>query len=892
MSLGVTQPWRAWSQRSRIPRFFWSSSAAIVPYIGYQRAFFHTGHSNLAKATPKSANNARPSAHASAKAAATKNAQNLVSQLETLPYQPHGAIPVTVDYLGSNPNWRSRQKQASKHRAALKAAKHIDERHKRVSDWRLILETLLKQTPIHDHDVLVVKVRLPDDGFTRLETDFHDNFWDICSRTGCRMRLYTTTNKKIPGPAPSVWESGLKGLEWSATKEKFILIFGGLDNVTAAYNGIVRAAKGGILVGTRTENNWEDLLELSPLAARELSLRIAGRKTEDSKRGEQSATEMQFRKPISRPRELARFHETHPESYRLAVRADQIPALENGEVWTKATFLRYIRRLVGGELTPGEHRFLYGNEGDEQITHTDAVVRQLQRAFYDEECVDSISLPALKDALRYLAQSPHGSRFTHVPGELVRRVKSLGLKLDADVFNRVAQFAVKSKHLRAFQRTLGAMVHEGHAPNFKTWLLFLQLIKAEDVRRYVLRAMNTKGYLTDPGCMRRIYAEMAGLDLHRALELKQDFQSFLQSQRDLYGPDWRLTLWIGNILIHKYGTSGQLNSLFQVLEAMIAAGERPDIITLNTILSHCRDQRKLGLAMSTLEFFSKHSLAQPDQITYRLLFSMAWTSRRLHLTTYIFRHAVLAGFDSHLMRSRVATLLKATSPDFTEYLGFSALPEKWVQAGRFVRSKRHLARLLFLEKSLIKRGAPRQTRWKQWLNKESARVCLSRPDIYKRLLLFDFRRHDYWKHRTSQAPTNEIRSFWDWSKTAHLSLRPRFSLYEMMQRATARDDALLKTAWKNRWFVFEAREPLAARREIPQVPSRHAIHVQKDEPKVQQPEPLAARRERQVRRNEWRLKQPRPQSRKERGIMKWQRPLAARRARAKRRAVLRRELKS
>ncbi|KAK4669172.1 uncharacterized protein QC763_200650 [Podospora pseudopauciseta] len=853
MSLGVTQPWRAWSQRSRIPRFYWSSSAAIVPFSGYQRAFFHAGRSNLAKTTPKPANNARPSAHASAKAAATKNAQNLVSRLEILPYQPHGAIPVTVDYLGTNPSWGSRQKQASKHRAALKAAQHIDERHKRVSDWRLILETLLKQTPILDHDILVVKVRLPDDGFKRLEDDFHDNFWDICSRTGCRMRLYTTTNRKRTGPVPSVWESGLKGLEWSATQEKFILIFGGLDNVTAAYNGVVRAVKGGILVGTRTEDNWEDLLQLSPKTVEELSLRIAGPKAKDSKQRKDSTTEMQFRKPVSRPRELARFHEIHPEPYRLAVRADQIPPLEPGEIWTKASFLRYVRRLVGGQLTPGEHRFLYGNEGDEQATHVDVVVRQLQRAFYDEECVDAVSLPALKDALRYLAQSPHGSRFTHVPGGLVRRVKSLGLKLDADVFNWVAQFAVKSKHLRAFQRTLSAMVREGHAPNFKTWFLFLRIIKAEDVRRYILRAMNTKGYLTDPECMRRIYAEMAGLDLHRALELKQDFQSFLQSQRDLYGPDWRLTVWIGNILIHKYGASGQLNNLFQVLEAMIAAGERPDIITLNTILSHCRDQRKLGLAMSTLGFFSKHSLAQPDEITYRLLFSMAWTSRRLHLTTYIFRHAVLAGFDSHLMRSRVATLLKATSPDFTEYLGFSTLPDKWVQAGRFVRSKRHLAKILVLEKSLIKRGVSRVERWKQWLNKETAKVCLSKPDIYKRLLLSDFRRHDYWKHRASAAPTNDIRSFWDWSKTAHLSLRPRFSLCEMIKRATAKDEALLKAARKNRWFVFEARELLAVRRgKRPGVSGRGAIHVQKDEPKIQQPKPLAARGERERRRKELR----------------------------------------
>ncbi|KAK4178315.1 hypothetical protein QBC36DRAFT_108102 [Triangularia setosa] len=889
MSLGVTQPWRAWSQRSRIPRFYWSSSAAIVPFSGYQRAFFHAGHSNLAKATLKPANDARPNAHASAKASATKNAQNLVSRLETLPYQPHGAIPVTVNYLGSNPNWGSRQKQASKHAAALKAAHYIDERHKRKSDWRLILETLLKQTPVLEHDVLVVKVRLPEDGFQRLETDFHNNFWDICSRTGCRMRLYTTTNRKRPGPAPSVWEKGLKGLRWSTTQEKFILIFGGLDNVTAAYNGIVRAVKGSILVGTRTENNWKDFLRLAGRAEQEMSLRIGGHEAEDSKRGEDSTTEVQSRKPVSRPRELARFHETHPEPYRLAVRADQIPALENGEVWTKASFLRYIRRLVGGQLTPGEQRFLYGGEGDEQTTHADAVVRQLQLAFYDEACVDSVSLPALKDALRYLAQSPHGSRFTHVPGELVRRVKSLGLQLDADVFNWVAQFAVKAKHLRAFQRTLGTMVHEGHVPNFKTWLLFLRLIKAEDVRRYVLRAMNTKGYLTDPECMRRIYAEMAGLDLHRALELRQDFQSFLQSQRGLYGPDWRLTVWIGNILIHKYGTSGQLNSLFQVLEAMIAAGERPDTITLNMILSHCRDQRKLSLAISTLEFFSKHSLAQPDEITYRLLFSMAWTSRRLHLTTYIFRHAILAGFDSHLMRSRVATLLKATSANFTEYLGFSALPTKWAQSSRFVRSKRHLAKLLTLEKFLMRRGVPRVPRWKLWLNEESAKTCLSRPDIYKRLLLFDFRRHDYWKLRTSSAPTNEIRSFWDWSRTAHLSLKPRFSLCEMINRATAKDEALLKAARKNRWYIFEGRESLAVYRKKPEVlGNHHADHIQKEEPRS-----LVARKERQIRRSKLRwMRQPKRHNQKKREESKRHKPFAVRRARAKRRAILRKGVQS
>ncbi|KAK0745346.1 hypothetical protein B0T21DRAFT_359514 [Apiosordaria backusii] len=896
MNLGVTQPWRAWSQRSRIPRFYWSSSAAIVPFTGHQRAFFHAGHSKLAESTSKPADNAPLRAHASAKASATKNAQNLVSQLETLPYQPHGTIPVTVDYLGSNPDWGSRRKQASKHHAALKAARFIDERHKRKPDWRLILETLQKQTPVLEHDIRVVKVRIPVDGFQHLLTDFHDNFWDICSRTGCQMRLYTTTSRKRRGPVPSAWENGLKGLSWNPTSEKFILIFGGLDDVTEAYKGIARAVKGTIIVGVRSENDWKDFLRLAGRVEQEMALRL-----EDAKKGETNTTEKQYRKPISRPRELTRFHETHTEPYRLAVRADQIPALRDGEVWTKATFLRYIRHLVCGELAPGEKRVLYENSRDQQLTHADVVVRQLRLAFYDEACANSVSLPALKDALRYLAQSPHGSRFTHVPGELVRRVKSLGLRVDADVFNWVAQVAVNSKHLRAFQGTLSTMAQEGHAPNFKTWFLFLRLIKAEDVRRYILRAMNTKGYLTDPKCMRRIYSEMAGHDLHRALELRQDFQTFLQRQRDLYGPDWRLTLWMGNILIHKYGTSGRLKNVFQVLEAMIAAEEDPDIVTLNTIISHCRNQRKLSLAMSTLEFFSKYNLAQPDGITYRLLFSMALTSRRLHLTTYIVRHAILAGCDSHLMRSRVAALLKANSRDFTEYLGFSTVPEKWANASRFVRSKRHLAKILSLEKSLIKKGVPRVKRWKLWLNKVSVKACRSRPDIYKRLFLFDFRRHDYWKLRTSARPTNEIRSFWDWSRKAHLSLKPRFSLWDAIRRATAKDEAMFKAARKNRWYIIEGRESMAVPRAKSEIIDSDESHVKNDEPEqIQRPKPLAARRERQKRRNALRLKmrpsrQEQPKKRelkkKELKKKKRQKPPAVRIARAKRRATLRKEMK-
>ncbi|KAK4195626.1 hypothetical protein QBC40DRAFT_211068, partial [Triangularia verruculosa] len=852
MSLGVTQPWRAWSQRSRIPRFYWSSSTAIVPFLGYQRAFFHAEHSNLARATPKSANDASSRAHASAKATATKNAQNFMNRLETLPYQPHGANPVTVDYLGHTPKWGSRQKQFSKHAAALKADQYIDERHKRKSDWRLILETLLKKTPVLEHDVMVVKVRIPVDGFQSLKTNFRDNFWDICSRTGCRMRLYTTTNRKRPGPVPSVWEDGLAGLRWNNTHEKFILLFGGLDSVTDAYNGINRAVNGATLVGVRSGNNWKDFLQVGGRAEQEMSLRLGGKEAEDARLGGQVTTEEQYRKPISRPRELARFQETRPQPYSLAVRADQIPRLGEGEVWIKATFLRYIRKLVSGQLTPGERRSLYGNEGDRETSHSDAVIRQLRLAFYDEACAHSVSLPALKDALRYLAQTPHTSRSTHMPGELIRRAKSLGIQLDADVFNMVALFAVKSKHLRAFQQTLNRMVQEGHMPNFRTWLLFLRLIKAEDVRRYILRAMNTKGYLADPECMRQIYAEMAGLDLHRALELGQDFQSFLQAQREIYGPDWRLTLWIGNILIHKYGTSGRLNSLFQVLEAMIAAGEAPDISTLNTILAHCRNQRKLGLAIATLEFFSKHKLAQPDGVTYRLLFSMAWTSRRLHLTTYVFRHAILSGFDSHLMRSRVATLLRATAPNFTEYLGFSALPEKWVQSSRLVRNKRHLAKILSLEKTLIKDGVPRARRWEDWLNSMSVRTCLSRPDVYKRLILSDFRRHDRWRLRTSTAPTNEIRSFWDWSRIAHLSLKPRFTLCEMIKRATARDEALLVAARKNRWYIITGREQLAIPREKVEDEGDKESHIRRAESVMERPKPLAARKQRMRRRKELR----------------------------------------
>jgi hypothetical protein len=343
----------------------------------------------------------------------------------------------------------------------------------------------------------------------------------------------------------------------------------------------------------------------------------------------------------------------HDGPYTLTVRADQIP---QPSVWTPANFERYVASLTMGRMPGSVARKVYdGPEG-----HKDTVVRLLLAVFKDPAAQAAITTRALKIALSFLVNA--GQSLIGPARELFYSLWKSGLRIDLDVFNLIASGAVLAKNLLAFQVIIRSMILSGHEPNLRTWLLFLSMVEAEEVRRYIIEAMETKGFFETPQGVIGVAQVMASHDALRAIRLGQSVQELLAVQESTYGPHWRLTTRAGNNMLEVFGRYGKFDDAKVILEAMfgsncVYAKVGPNTSSLNTLLRHCRLQGRIDDAIGIIKLLHERGFDQYDKITFHILFTTAWHLQRPHLASAVSRYAHLADATSWRMRQYVIFFL-------------------------------------------------------------------------------------------------------------------------------------------------------------------------------------------------------------------------------------------
>lgn len=644
MTLGSTPPWRACSllllpgrisisplARPRLPRPPRLPSL-LLDASGYR--CLTRAQSTAASAPVPPAPPARPPPshpdHPPLPHAALPAAEPslLIDRLRPIPVRRHGrgnSVVVAPLELYENPRELRNALNTTRRELTQQARADQHWRRKLQPDWRVILQSLVTSSPTREEHHVGVKVIVPPHSVALLFSDFQDNLWNIKSRTKCDLTLYRPTGR----PA-STAEDAANGAGWATDAQPYILISGQPMAIGAAADAILRVAGRAAVV--------------KPAASPETVPRAS--KTSPPSTRDPAAPSF-IATPISH----------YPMSvrctpYQLTTRADEIPRPRK---WTMESFQRYVAALVMGRPHGGYAERKYGSMAD---AHQDVVARLLDDVFNDPAAAAAMTIPALKLALTYLVQS--GETFLSHARALVGRAIRLGLRLDTEVYNILAQPSVKTRNLLAFQHTINQMLARGHQPDLRTWSLFLRIIQAEEVRRYIIHSMHSKNYFADPRAVNTVAAQMADNDIYRAIQLGQDVDTFLAKLRELYGPQWRLHERAANRYLEFLGRHGKFDQCRRLLEHMLEPDHRkPDTVSLNTVLTHCMNFRKVDLAVDFVRLFDEHGLRVANAATIDVLLQMARKLKKPHLLGAVWRYAHFLKLTSQRTEERGLGLLWA-----------------------------------------------------------------------------------------------------------------------------------------------------------------------------------------------------------------------------------------
>jgi len=344
--------------------------------------------------------------------------------------------------------------------------------------------------------------------------------------------------------------------------------------------------------------------------------------------------------------------------YNLAKKTDE---LEKPRKWTRYSFETYIAALTSSRPRLHLSAHLHGRAPSHQQT----IIDLLHQAFNDEEAKAAITPSAFYTALEYMSR-----RIGYGLGPDVRalfaRVDTIHLPIGVGAFNILLRRASHNGDLGGFSSALRLMDRRGVAPDRYAWIYFLRMFESEIVRRHILKAMVAKGLLGDELAARQVAREMIAFDTERwvaeAVAEAPDsatagLDGFWAAQKARYGDKW-LSTTAGNGMVEILGRYGLFAACSEVVDRMFDhAHAQPDIATINTMLTHCKEHRTLDRSIAAVRRIDDLWYLRPDQTTYHELFETAFDVGAAYVLGVVWRYASLAGLTSRRMRRRVTEIL-------------------------------------------------------------------------------------------------------------------------------------------------------------------------------------------------------------------------------------------
>ena len=314
---------------------------------------------------------------------------------------------------------------------------------------------------------------------------------------------------------------------------------------------------------------------------------------------------------------------------------------------------------------------------DPAKSHVDVVAEELVSLLTNEKYALVLSDSALEQCLHFFLQHDNFDAIRLVYPQLKHRIP----KLNACNFDSLLFAAAEQQSGRDFQYILHDMLSLGVHPTSNTWSAFYTLVCRKFPHRahHVVRAMQRKGVLLSPGVLQRVIANGVDTGLKGHLAIDGTLDAFIETYESMYGDRRR---WLGTTLANRICRvmlkNGQAMDALHISKQMWASliengATAIRASTVNTYLVAAFRDRDLKAAVTYLRQLStisssrdvqNHTAAtiELDQLSYGILFQLAWERRCFNALRVIWRYASTSAQTTVKMQQHMMDSLNASRP--------------------------------------------------------------------------------------------------------------------------------------------------------------------------------------------------------------------------------------
>lgn len=296
-----------------------------------------------------------------------------------------------------------------------------------------------------------------------------------------------------------------------------------------------------------------------------------------------------------------------------------------------------------------------------QQGHVRIVMEKLISLFSAPGVARMATSHAVDRAIRFLTKHNNFAAFR----ELYDALEDGGYTFTVSNWNCCLAAAAKVGDVHNYKYTLTTMLRHKVKPDPVTWATLHDLVcrRCPSETNCVLETMRNKGLLSDDGAAKLVAQNAVTNDLKAHLAQRGDLYTFYRLYDNRFGTmyglgsfNW-LTVDVANRMVAVLLSLGRSNDAFGVLsEIRKRQGERPlETVTMNTFLTSSLRDMDPASAVAIVKHFRVGQVGAlvPNNVTYTILFAIAWRRRYFNMLRVIWRYACMSGFVGFSMRHRV-----------------------------------------------------------------------------------------------------------------------------------------------------------------------------------------------------------------------------------------------
>lgn len=298
--------------------------------------------------------------------------------------------------------------------------------------------------------------------------------------------------------------------------------------------------------------------------------------------------------------------------------------------------------------------------------HVQVVTDKLVSLFSNAAIAGMATSFTVDRAIAYFAKHSDLAAFR----QLYKALEDGGYVFTASNWNRCLSMAAKAGDVHNYRYTLKVMLRHGVKPDPVTWTTFHDLMCRRFPRHSssVAETMSKKGLLHNHRAAGLIAENAVSNDLKAHLASNNTLGSFLRQYDSRFTSTYGLKdfKWFNVDVVNRMCavllSLGKSHGAFDVLEEFRRRnGEAAalDTVTLNTFLTSSLRDMNPASAVAVLQHFhtGKPGSLVPNNVTYAILFSIAWRRKYFNMLRVIWRYACVSGHPGNSSRYRIKSNL-------------------------------------------------------------------------------------------------------------------------------------------------------------------------------------------------------------------------------------------